>query len=458
MKKEWSVVSGPWSVWSRRRPAGGATVALLALGLAGPGNAATVRLDAQAAATRAVQVSNAVAAAAARADAANQVIKAADAAALPSLSANAAVAQRSSVPEFAAPINGPFQPPVVLFPDITTTYGAGLRLQQALYAGGAISGLREATRHDGDAAAADRARTVADLRLAAQLAYWEAVRSSASVDVARAQEERARRLREDTQALLGAGMAVRADALAADERIASARVQVIVAETASANARTRLASLLHLAADDRIELADSLIGPLPPSPPPEAGLVDDALARRPELALTAAQLDALTAREKLARAAARPAVGAVAQWDYARPNQRYFPQADEWKSSWSVGLLASWSLFDGGRARADTSASQLTRRAASEDRNELERRIRVEVETARRDLESALAAVGAADAARAAGTEREREARERHAAGLALMVEILDAEAQLAAAEQQQINARASSWAAAAVLARAVGR
>ena len=57
-----------------------------------------------------------------------------------------------------------------------------------------------------------------------------------------------------------------------------------------------------------------------------------------------------------------------------------------------------------------------------------------------------------------AATEREVAARERHAAGLAAMAEILDAEAQLAAADQQQIDARSASWMAAATLARAIGR
>ena len=38
------------------------------------------------------------------------------------------------------------------------------------------------------------------------------------------------------------------------------------------------------------------------------------------------------------------------------------------------------------------------------------------------------------------------------------MVEILDAQSDLAAAEQQQIDTRASAWIAAARLERAVGR
>ena len=82
----------------------------------------------------------------------------------------------------------------------------------------------------------------------------------------------------------------------------------------------------------------------------------------------------------------------------------------------------------------------------------------LEVEIVRQDLLAALATVDAADAARAAAEERERASRERLDAGLAPMVEILDAQSELAAAEQQQIDVRASAWIAAARLTRATGR
>ena len=421
-------------------------------------HAETIKLNAEIAAARAVEVSHVAVAASARLAAARETVKAADAAALPSLAASAAVAGRSSVPEFAAPINGPLQPPVVLSPDITTTYGTSLRLQQALYSGGAITGQREATRHDSDSSAATHAAAVADVRLSAQLAYWEAVGAAASVEVARAQEERANRLLDDTQALFDAGMAVKADVLAAKERIASAHLQSIVAQTLAGNALAQVRSLLQINPSDRVELADSLTGPLPSLPGTADELQKQALARRPEITASAAQIAALRSRELVTGAQGRPSVGAVAQVDYSRPNARYFPQQDKWNDSWSVGLLASWMVFDGGKARADTAALQFIQRAAAQELEDLTRRILLEVENARRNLESALAAVEAADAARAAGVERENEARERHAAGLAPMVDILDAQTQLAGAEQQHVNARAGSWIAAALLERAIGR
>jgi outer membrane protein len=442
----------------KRRPYPFFALAILLALPTGPLAGETIRLDAQAAAARAVGVSHVAAAADARLAATNETVKAADAATLPSFALGASLYQRSSVPEFAAPINGPLQPPVVLNPDITTTYWTSLRLQQTVYSGGAITGQREATRHDAQASAGYRSITVADVRLSAQIFYWEAVRAAASVVVARAQEERARRLLDDTKALFDAGMAVRGDVLAAEERIASAHVQLIVAQTQADNSLAQLRSLLQIEPLDTVELSDSLAGPLPSPPATEEELQGQALARRPEFAASAAQIAALRSRQKVTSAPVLPSVGAVAQLDYSLPNLRYFPQQDQWNETWSVGLLASWTLFDGGKARADTATVQFSERAALQDRDELTRRILVEVQNDRRNLESALAAVLAADAARAAGIEREKEAQERHAAGLVSMVDVLDAQAQLASADQQQVNARAASWIAASLLARATGQ
>jgi outer membrane protein TolC len=440
----------------RRLFVAAATVGLAA-GL-GQAHAAVVRLTADAAAERAVAVSHAAAAAGERVNAAEQAVAAADAGARPTLTAAASAAKLSSVPEFTLPFAVPGQQPVVLVPDITTAYGTALRLQQPLYSGGAIDGSRLAARHEAEASRAGRRQTEVDLRASARLAYWQAVGAAAAVNAALAREQRAARLLADTESLLEAGMAVNADVLAAREQAASAGVAVIAARTAAANALAVLASLLRLDPDDSIALADTLAGPLPGQPPPLAELEAQALAGRPELAAAAARIAALRARETVAAAPLRPALGALAEVDYNRPNQRYFPQSDRWRDSWSVGLSASWTLYDGGRTRANTAATRCDGRAAADEREELLRAIRLEVANDRRNLASALATVAAADAAHAAAVEREVAARERHAAGLAAMVEILDAEAQLAAAEQQQIDARGASWIAGAVLARAIGR
>ena len=432
-------------------------VAALASLLPLPAIAEPVRLDAAAATERALAVSQLAVAARERVAAADAAVGAANAARWPTVGTFAFAAQRSSVPELVLPLAIPGRPTTVLAPNITTVYGTGLQVQQVLLAGGAVDAQRRASSSEADGARARAAQTLAEVCFAAQAMYWDAVRSRAGLELAQAQERRAIRLLEDTRALADAGMAVRADLLAAEERLATARLGLVRAEAAESAALAHLASVLDL--DWRqLELADSLAGPRPDSPADLAMLQTEALASRAELRAARALRAALAARETLAVAPTRPSFAASAQWDLARPNQRFFPITDEWNDSWSVGLSAGWRLFDGGKARADRAASRARLRAADAELAELERRVRLEVEDAVRELTTALVATTAADAAAAAATARQSAARERHAAGLAAMAEILDAEAQLAAAEQQQVAARAGAWVARAALEKAVGR
>ncbi len=189
-------------------------LAVVVLGIASTAGAVdTVHLDAEAAARLAVEASARVAAADARRTSAESAVASADAQRLPTVTTSAVVSQRSAVPEFSAPLNGPGAPPQVIFPSIETTYLADLAVTQPLYTGGAISAGREASRHDLEAT--DRARdlTVVELRYAARAAYWQAVSSDAALHAAEAREVRARRLHDDAQAMRAAGMAVDADVL-----------------------------------------------------------------------------------------------------------------------------------------------------------------------------------------------------------------------------------------------------
>src|SRR4029453_3292478 len=73
---------------------------------------------------------------------------------------------------------------------------------------------------------------------------------------------------------------------------------------------------------------------------------------------------AARARATAASAAARPQVGINGGYDYARPNPRIFPRADDWEDSWDISVNLSWSLWDGGRHRAERAQAEAGTRAA----------------------------------------------------------------------------------------------
>jgi len=330
-------------------------------------------------------------------------------------------------------------------------------LRQPLWTGGEISASRQAARQDEQAAEADAARVAADLRYEARTAYWRAVAAGAALDAARAEAERAQQLLDDASSLRSAGMAVRADELGAEARLAAARLKVIDAEAELDNRLAELRSLLDLAETAEIVLSDTG-SRLPAEPPNLDALVAEARSERAEIAALAARRDALASRSTTVSADSRPQISLAAQWDVARPNERHLPLRDEWDTSWSVGVVAGWQVFNGGRTGAQAAALDAERRALEAELGEVERRVSLDVETARRTVEAALAADAAASASVAAATAREADSRDRYTAGVATVSEVLDAQSELADAELAKVRARAGAWIADAGLRRAVGR
>ena len=435
----------------------GLTVAL-SLIAASPAAADTLRVDADTAVEMALAASQRVVAADARIGAAQLTVDAADAARLPVVGASAAVSQRSAVPEFAAATGGPGTEPVVIFPNIETAYAAGIGVKQPLYAGGGIQAGREAARHGLAAADSSQDLTRLDLGYEARGSYWWAIAADAALGAAEAQERRALRLLDDARALRRAGMAVDADVLGAEARAASAQLDVVRTATELSSRLADLRSLLGLAGDVDLELADRGTHALPPLPAPLDELLAAAFGSRPELAIADVRIAEALATERSVNAARKPAVGLSAHWDLERPNNRYLPLEDAWNDAWSVGLRATWTVFDGRRTAAEAAAVRAEAQAMAADRDELARLVRLQVETARLELEAALEAVASADASRAAAAAREEASRERYAAGLAPIVEMLDAQAELTDAEVAQITVRVTAWIATAALERAIGR
>lgn len=414
-------------------------------------------LDADTTVALALAASPLTAATAARVVEADANVAAADAVRLPVVDIEAGVAHRSSVPEMTLPASAAGLSGFVLFPDIRNVARTGLVISQPLWSGGAIAGTRSATRHERSAVAAEADRTAADLSLRARAAYWAAVAADASLETARAEGHRAERLVHDAKNLRAAGMAVRADELGATARLAAARVRTVEAEAALASRLAELRSLLGLPAARDLKLRDGG-DRLPAQPGALDALIAEAVSSRPEMTAMAARREALVSRAAAAGAPIRPQVALTGRWDLGRPNDRYLPPADEWNTSWSLGLVAGWRLFDGNRTRAQVAAIDAERSALEAERLELERTVTLDVENARRDLVTKLAATAAATDAVTAATAREADSRERYGEGLATVLEVLDAQTELAQAERLLVHSRTGAWLAEANLRRAVGQ
>jgi outer membrane protein TolC len=215
--------------------------------------------------------------------------------------------------------------------------------------------------------------------------------------------------------------------------------------------------LVGLAEEAPFELSDRIDTPTAASAEINA-LVEAARANRAERKALASRVEGFSDRLTAAQAGRAPLISTVGGYDVARPNPKIFPRQAVWKPSWDLGVNLSWSLFDGGRARAEVAEAAANRKAAEERLKDFDANVGTEVRQRAADLASARAAITAADAGVRSATEARRVIAERFSAGVATNTDVIDAQVALLQAELDRTRALANAKLAEARLDRALGR
>src|SRR6185503_2708639 len=151
---------------------------------------------------------------------------------------------------------------------------------------------------------------------------------------------------------------------------------------------------------------------------PASASLDAARSQRPERQALASRIEGARQREAAAGAAAKPQIAVTGGYDYARPNPRIFPRVDDWNPSWDASVNVTWSLWDGGRRRAEEAEAAANTRALSARSADFDRQLAFEVQQRHLDVDSAIAAIAAAGDGVRAAQEAQRVVGERFAAGV----------------------------------------
>jgi outer membrane protein len=375
----------------------------------------------------------------------------------PLVSAQAGYMRTNHVDEFAIAVPG--QPARVIYPDVPDNYRTRLDLQWPIYSGGRVAALERAAGAERDAAVFDVTAARADVRLDATRAFWALVTARQTETVlARALESTDAHVRE-LKARLDQGLIPPNEVLTAEAERSHQRLLAIEARNLRGVAE---ADLRRAIGEDRtipiepVAAVDAPVGS--PQLPASSDLLSEAVKQRVERQALASRTRAAHEREDAAGAAGRPQVAVGAGYDYARPNPRIFPRVEEWRDSWDVSVNVSWSLWDGGRRRAEEAEAAAGVRVLAARSADFDRQLAFEVEQRRLDLESAHAAIAAAGDGVTAAVEARRVVGERFTAGVATSTEVLDANTAVLQAELDRTLAIAAARLAAARLNRALGR
>lgn len=255
-----------------------------------------------------------------------------------------------------------------------------------------------------------------------------------------------------TEGLVGQGLRPEIDRARARTDLANARVQLVSARNADANAHAVLAEAIGLPAGQAVEVGNDELGPLPEEDAPLTKLVDTALQDRPEIASFQRQRQAQEALIRAARGGYGPTLAAQAGASAAGI------ELNNLVPNWYVEGLLTWPLFQGGLTHGQVREAEATLGVLVAQEDSFRLGVRVNVEQAALAVQGAKANLSASHEALTNAREQLRLAEGRYAAGLGSAIELGDAQVAATQAAAQEVGNRYALATARATLAGALGR
>lgn len=288
-------------------------------------------------------------------------------------------------------------------------------------------------------------------------AFYIYTRARASMLVARLALSDVDAHRADVASFVEAGTVPRVELMRIDAQLAAARVGVARAEGGVAIAAEALRTLVHEPSGGPILIGEDVTDASGDALPPREIAMQRALAGRPEVLALERLAHARSLAVSARRGARLPHLAVAANAELSNPNQRVFPQVEEFRGTWDVSAVLSWSPNDLLSANTEVSEAEAEVAQARADLAALTDGVRIELAQAYEGITSAEQAVAAARLGIAAAEESYRVRLERYRAGASVTSDVLDAESELTRARLDFVNSAIDARVARMRLRRAMG-
>lgn len=315
----------------------------------------------------------------------------------------------------------------------------------------AATQAQEAARYDVVAA---RSKSASD----GKIAYYSWLQARGAVIVAEQALGDQKTHYNDVKNQFVAGNVSKADVLRSETAVSSAELQVVRSKNLMDLTERQLRLAMHATDEEVLTPGENLDAGVPAVTGNIRSLVNEAQSARFELKSLDANVESLRKQTSVVRNGAYPQLSAFADAIEANPNQRRFPQSDEWFPTWDAGVQLTWSPNDTFSSLA--SARSVESQVAQLEAQKLTIKDGIELEVTQA-YQAALEADQALTSARqelTSATEAARVARELFNAGRATSVTLTDAETDLTRARLDELNAKVSARTARVRLEHALGR
>lgn len=343
-----------------------------------------------------------------------------------------------------------------ILPDIEMTgmelamrgaYMAGLTLTQPIYTGGKISAGRQMARLGRQIADQQLRMTRMDVLVDADNAYWSYIAVRRKVRMLESYSTQMDTIYKQTSSAVAAGMAIENDLLRIEAKRTEIEYQLQRARNGADLCRMALCNVIGAPLDTAIEPTDTTFN----IESPTAMSLD--IARRPEVGLLEKQIDVNMQRIRDARSEMLPTVGLSAGYSYYgniklkgfadMGNGTTVPYTQEFRDGIGIAMLAvKIPIFHWGESRKKMHKA---RYELDNSQLELQRNMRlmsIEALQTVQNVEDGYRMIHTAESGLRQAEENLRVMRNRYAAAMSPLTDLLDAQSQWQQAQSNLIEAQ----------------
>ncbi len=327
------------------------------------------------------------------------------------------------------------------------TYMAGLTLTQPIYTGGKISAGRQMARLGRQIADQQLRMTRMDVLVDADNAYWSYIAVRRKVRMLESYSTQMDTIYKQTSSAVAAGMAIENDLLRIEAKRTEIEYQLQRARNGADLCRMALCNVIGAPLDTAIEPTDTTFN----IESPTAMSLD--IARRPEVGLLEKQIDVNMQRIRDARSEMLPTVGLSAGYSYYgniklkgfadMGNGTTVPYTQEFRDGIGIAMLSvKIPIFHWGESRKKMHKA---RYELDNSQLELQRNMRlmsIEAQQAVQNVEDGYRMIHTAESGLRQAEENLRVMRNRYAAAMSPLTDLLDAQSQWQQAQSNLIEAQ----------------
>jgi TolC family type I secretion outer membrane protein len=323
-------------------------------------------------------------------------------------------------------------------------------LSLPLYTGGKAESAIEQAKLNNDSAALGLEDTKQQIRLDATSAYYTVLQASNMVKLSQESVDRLNAHVQNVQAKYQVGTVAKTDVLRSEVEAADAEQSLIKAENSYELSIASLNDVIGMPLDTQITVKDQLKYEQVSLTLEQA--IQQALVNRPDLAQ--AELSVAVAEEgvKGARSGYRPTIGLSASegWD-----DTSFPGTDN--NTWSVGVKASWNIFDSGLTNSQVKQSQASLEKTRQQRQQAKDAAQLEVRQAYLNLKEAEKRIATSQVTVIKAEEDYKIAQVRYTSGVGTNLDVIDSQVALTQAKTNYVQSLYDYNTSRAKLEKAIG-